>query len=196
MVKDVYKSYFQKSSVFLYPLLNIPKNYGVVNKRPKKTYIASKNTFKPEDLKLFAVYENSDDSNWKIYFERVLLKNKNVEGYFTNGDEIIVLFSLDNFREDLEHFLNGKYSKFSNEARKAISSYYGVQTPEWAYLESFLYPSKYFKDYAKILDVDEEALREVGELCNKYDLEKETLNLEIPEQLISKTYDKQNNVGL
>lgn len=196
MVKDVYKSYFQKSSVFLYPLLNIPKNYGAVNKRPKKTYIASKNTFKPEDMKLFAVYEDSNDSNWKIYFEKVLLKNKNVEGYFTNGDDIVVMFNMESFKEDMRHFLNGKYSMFSTEARRSISSYYGVQTPEWAYLESFLYPSKYFKDYAKILEVDEEILKEVGELCDKYDLEKETLNCEIPEQLILKTYDSKNNVGL
>ena len=39
----------------------------------------------------------------------------------------------------------------------------------------FLTPSDGFDDYAKFLDIDVKTLEEIGELCSKPDLEKETL---------------------
>lgn len=198
MIRDVYRQYFQKSHTFLYPLLRIPKNYGNVNKRPKKTYIAAKNVLKPEDMRLIVIYENSNDPSWKVYFEKIVLKNQFLESYFINSetDDIVVIFDISSLEEDVKKFLKGKYSQLSQDARKSISSFYGVHTPEWAYLESFLYPDKYFKEYSKILEIDEQVLRDVGELCDKYDLEKETFPYEIPEELIFKNYDTENNVGL
>jgi hypothetical protein len=51
---------------------------------------------------------------------------------------------------------------------------YGVHTPEWVYIESFIFPEKYFAVYANILNIDEDLLRAVGELCEGYNREKET----------------------
>jgi len=41
------------------------------------------------------------------------------------------------------------------------------------YMDSFLFPEKYFNIYSELLGVNEEVLMEVGELCTKPDMEKE-----------------------
>jgi hypothetical protein len=46
-------------------------------------------------------------------------------------------------------------------------------------MRSYLYPKVFFKDYAEILNVDENFLEDIGELCNKPDIKKETLILEL-----------------
>ena len=77
--------------------------------------------------------------------------------------------------EDYDVFLQGKYSLFSAASKKRLTDYYGTHTPEWVYIESFMFPAKYFKQYANILGIEEDTLREVGELCDRFDPEKETL---------------------
>ena len=49
---------------------------------------------------------------------------------------------------------------------------------EYKYIDSWLYPEKYFEVYAKLLQVDIEILKTIGELCDPIDMEKE--NLKIP----------------
>jgi hypothetical protein len=44
-------------------------------------------------------------------------------------------------------------------------------------MHSFLFPNKWFKRYAEILDVPEELLIEVGELCDKPDGKKELFTI-------------------
>jgi len=53
-------------------------------------------------------------------------------------------------------------------------------TANHIYVESYLFPEKFFEQYADILDVSVESLRLVGELCSKPDLEKENLLIKIP----------------
>ena len=45
-------------------------------------------------------------------------------------------------------------------------------------MHSYLIPEKYFNNYAELLDVEPEMLIQVGELCTKPDIDKETLILE------------------
>ena len=50
-------------------------------------------------------------------------------------------------------------------------------------MSSFLYPEKYYETYARFLSDETdvpvmiELLKGVGELCDTYDIEKETLNI-------------------
>jgi hypothetical protein len=74
-------------------------------------------------------------------------------------------------------FVVGAYSKFSSNGKRFLSDYYGIHTAEWVYIESYIFPKKYFKQYAEILEVDVKILQEVGELCDKYNEEKETFKL-------------------
>ena len=101
-------------------------------------------------------------------------------------NSIAYVFDLTEFKEDYECVANGTYSKFSRKAKEKISDYYGVHTPEWVYIESFLFPFKYYSIYAEILDVDEKILKDVGELCPKYDPEKEMFDKESYNLMLTK----------
>ena len=52
-IKSIYAKYFQKSKMFLYPLLGIKKGVDIV---PSETYITWGNSIKPEDMKLICLY--------------------------------------------------------------------------------------------------------------------------------------------
>ena len=59
-------------------------------------------------------------------------------------------------------------------------------------MQSYLMPEKHFEDYSKILDVEVDFLKKVGELCSKPDLEKENLQMELADlNNIAKTIVKQ-----
>ena len=53
-MKKIYESYFQKSKVFLYPLLNIPKGVRFV---PSQTYLTWEDQFDLSRYKLIALYK-------------------------------------------------------------------------------------------------------------------------------------------
>ena len=65
--------------------------------------------------------------------------------------------------------------------KKMLSNYYGIHTPEWVFMESYVYPEKYFTKYAAILMIDVDILKKVGELCEKYDQTKEVCTIAHPE---------------
>ena len=77
--------------------------------------------------------------------------------------------------EDYDHVVHGRYSKLSKLTKSKIRDFYGYGSPEWAYMEGFLFPEKHITTYSKILDVDEQHIRFTGELCDKPNLDKETL---------------------
>lgn len=176
MIKDVYRDYFQKSFTFLYPLLKFKRKK---HPRPKQTYMFWPGH--PVDSKmLYCHYEKEDTEKWKTFEQYNLIAHERlVECIVLDDSNIVYVFDMNDFSEDYERVIEGKYSKISREAKKRISDYYGVHTPEWVYIESFLFPSKYFGLYAEILQIEEEKLKEVGELCQKYDPVKETFDVEI-----------------
>ena len=100
-----------------------------------------------------------------------------------DNNKIVYIFDFNSMASDYDAFLKGKYSELSPFVKKTLTDYYGVHTPEWVYIESFLFPAKYFKQYSQILDVEEDFLRTVGELCDHHDKKKETLTEECPEGL-------------
>ena len=57
-MKKIYESYFQKSKVFLYPLLNIPKGVRFV---PSQTYLTWEDQFDLSRYKLIALYKINPD---------------------------------------------------------------------------------------------------------------------------------------
>ena len=63
-MKKIYKSYFQKSKVFLYPLLGIKKGVRFV---PVQTYISWNDIYPKDKHKLLCLY--TIDSRWKKEFK-------------------------------------------------------------------------------------------------------------------------------
>lgn len=173
MIKTLYKDYFQKSYTFLYPLLGFKKNSTPF--KPVQTYVSWQDEVVSTDNKLICIYELDDSQAWHDFEKKVLLCHPMLDYVNKTEDgKMAYVFDLHMFSKDCTNFINGKYSKFSEKAKKAISDYYGIHTPEWVYVESFLFPKKYFKAYAEILLIPVDTLQKVGELCNKYDPEKET----------------------
>jgi hypothetical protein len=83
------------------------------------------------------------------------------------------------FKNQLKHFYEGKYSKLSNTIKLQIMNFFGKKGTISEYVESYLYPEKYYNTYAKILNINEEELESVGELCDKPNLKKENLEKEL-----------------
>ena len=64
---SIYSKYFQKSKVFIYPLLGIKRGLSVV---PKETYVAWEGHYKPEDMKLICVYDYREEEEYKKIIEK------------------------------------------------------------------------------------------------------------------------------
>ena len=178
-MKDIYRKYFQKSFNFLYPLLGFSKNKFC---KPHQTFIEWEGVYTKDDKKLICVYKRNDSEQWKEFEKSMLIEHEMLDCCIPIDDKIVVyVFDLNTFRDDYEHFLNGRYSKMSKLAKQRITSYYGIHTPEWVFMESYIFPESYFEKYSEILSIDVEILKRVGELCEVYTPEKEICTIKHPE---------------
>jgi len=175
MIKQMYKQYFQKSYTFLYPLLGFKRTR---DPRPVQVYVHWPEEFPDDERKLVCIYQKEDTDQW-LTFEKNKLMTHTLLDYVVPlcDGRVAYIFDMNPSAYDYDLFIQGKYSKFSQNAKRHLSDYYGIHTPEWAYVESFIFPKKYFKDYAEMLLIDVATLQEVGELCDKYNKEKETYKL-------------------
>lgn len=179
IIKEIYRKYFQKSSTFLYPLLGFKKGK---HPKPEQTYLSWQDFPPSTHRRLFCVYKRNNSAEWKNFEREYLITHKMLETSVPlDDDRIMYVFDLSSVKEDYDAFINGKYSQYSQTSRKILMDYYGVHTPEWVYIESYLFPDKYFKQYAQILDVEESFLKHVGELCDRYDEARETCTVPVPQ---------------
>lgn len=182
---QLYKTYFQKSKSFLYPVLGIRKGSYT---SPIQTYTSWEDKIKHTDQKLLCVYDSSS-KGFPAFQRDILFNHPMFEDILpVTPERTIIQFDFSMYADDWKHFLAGKYSKLSTRLKQSVRNYFGPMTAEYAYMESFLFPEKYFNLYTELLyapnDVAEgyETLKSVGELINPLDLEKETLK--IPVQIL------------
>lgn len=177
MAISLYKDYFQKSRIFMYPLLGIKRGVSVT---PIETYISWEGYYEPHDCKLMCVYHLRKDSEFILFEKERLLNNKLFCDFkLLENDKAVYVFDFSCYKQDWLKIINGKYSKISNVYKKHIENFYGKKDNNYAYIESFLYPQKYYSIYAELFSVKEALLVEVEELCSKINLEKETLKVGI-----------------
>ena len=62
--------------------------------------------------------------------------------------------------------------------KNKIKNFFQKNSGNALYVQSYLYPSKFYDTYAEILEVEVSLLKSVGQLCDKPNLKKETLILE------------------
>ena len=149
-IKAIYKKYFQKSKIFIYPLLDIKRGTFII---PNETYINLNDTYSFKDMKLICLYEMSENKNINLNKEKLLKHNRLFEHIELDND------------------------KLNEKLKRKILNYFDKNSGNYAYVKSYLYPEDFFNDYAILLNVDNEMLEKVGELCDKPDLEKETLTI-------------------
>lgn len=174
-VKSLRKEYFQKSRIFLYPMLEIKKGSTIL---PEQTYLAWEELIKPTERKLICLYDIEDTDNFKTFEKSKLFGNKKFDNFMeSNDDKGVYIFTLDDIKEDFDLFIKGKYSLTSDAFKTKILNYYGQNSTSYEIVMSYLYPEKYFDTYSKLLNVDVDLLKAVGELCAPINFEKETLTL-------------------
>lgn len=175
-LNSVYKKYFQKSKVFLYPLLGIKRGVSVV---PVETYISWHGYYNSEDMKLICVYDVRTDDEYITFEKNILLGHTRLSDYVKVNSQAVFTFDFSDLEDDWFHFIDGKYSKISMNLKQKILSFFDKYSGNYAYMHSYLIPEKYFSNYAELLDVEPEMLIKVGELCSKPDQAKEILVMDI-----------------
>lgn len=176
------KEYIQKSRVFLYPALGIKRGHSVT---PIQTYVSWDPYIKKEDCKLICLYHLRDDPEFKNLEKQKLIGNELFSEFkFIDEDKGVYIFDFSKMADDWENFLVGKYSKLSPDLKRKIRNFFGVQNQ--AYIDSYVYPERYFGLYSEMLTCTKEdaskmlsLLKDVGELCSRPDLYEENLQAEI-----------------
>jgi hypothetical protein len=169
----VYTQYFQKSKVFLYPLLDIKKGATYV---PRQTYIAWEDMYSIEDTMFLCVYQTPMNERFQRFIDRFILSHELFDKYIQLEDKKhLFIFNLKSRKFDFDNFIEGKYSKISLDSKIKILDFFGSNDKVEDYIHSFLSPKDHHEEYAEYLGVDIESIKEVYELCTPPDIEKETL---------------------
>jgi len=174
IIKSLYGKYFQKSKSFLYPALGIKKSSDF---SPTATYLAIDGYIGAEDMKLVCTFDKNDSEEFKEFEKNMLVENPLFLEKIKVKDFVIYVFDYHIYQNDWFNFIFGKYSKLSNILKRAIKQYYGNNSAEYTYVDSYLFPKEYFEDYAGLLDMSIIELKTIGELCDPCDIEKETLKI-------------------
>jgi hypothetical protein len=175
MLKTLYKKYFQKSKTFLFPAVGL-KRQGYT--QPEDIYLMWKDQYTIEDKRLIAVYKKAETTGYKKLESKIQDSIFYESTEYTPDGLAIYIFNLSKLTKDWNNFVQGKYSKLSTGLKRTIKEYFNESSKEYKFIDSYLYPELYFTDYSELLNVDINLLEEVGELCDKYDHDKETLVLE------------------
>ena len=179
-IESIYSDYFQKSKIFLYPLLGFTRQSVPVE---LETYMEVKD-LSGQNKTLMAVDYFTDrptECIWKItfdqYFNRHIKMNKRfVSSEWVNDNTLRVIYDLSDLSDDVKCVKAGKYSMISPYSKKKLVNFFPYGHGNQVYLRSFLFPEKYMETYASILDVKVDLLKRVGELCDRPDLEKERIH--------------------
>lgn len=174
-LKSIQQTYIQKSRIFLYPLLGIRRGVSVT---PIQTFMAWQGVYTVSDHKFIAQYHLRDDQEFKTFEEKMLIGNPLFHDMFELEDGTgVYVFDMSENKAAYKRIVHGKYSKLDDDHKKKILSFFKHHHTHHAYIESYLYPKKYFDNYASLLKVPVSLIKEVGELCSLPDLTAEKLQL-------------------
>lgn len=179
-MNSVYTQYFQKSKVFLYPLLGIKQGAEFV---PKNTYVSWVNFCSVSDRKFICVYEVTSMSKFIKFNNSVLKTNLYYESSITlNKNTVAVVFSFSFSAKEYDCIINGTYSKLSKFSKDVIEKFFSKKPAMAERINSFLFPEKHHGMLADQLGVDYDVIQNLHEICSMIDLKKETLTNKIPEE--------------
>lgn len=182
MIKELYIEYIQKSRIFLYPALDIKRGSSVT---PIETFMSWKNYYNVEDNRLMCLYHIREDIDFKTFEKVKLLGNPKFEMFeYVEDSKGIYVFNLESIKSDYDNVISGNYSKLSSKHKTQILEFFSQSKKHVEYIDSYLNPQNYIDTYASILASNDfaeikKSLLEVGELCEKPDLEREDLKLEV-----------------
>ena len=182
-ISSLFRDYIQKSGIFLYPILDINRGGSVT---PIETYISWGDYYDVTDCKLICLYHLRDDTEF-MNFERSKLLGNSKFYDFKQVEERkgIYVFDFSSVKEDWDNFIVGHYSKLSEAHKKKVQTFFGNAGSNYAYIQSYLYPERYYSMYAEILAETKDrksmmdSLLHAVELCEKPDWKLERLEITI-----------------
>jgi hypothetical protein len=176
VINQLYKKYFQKSKILLYPLLGIERG----NIAPLEVYLSIEGKYTPQDQKLICVYDPTSDENYLELKKERLEKHSLLSEQFVdkNGHEVFV-FDFSKYASTWNLLLDGKYSQIPIKEKNIILNFFEKNSGNYIYIHSYLFPNKWHERYAEILDVPVDLIKEVNELIDKPDFEKETFHYKV-----------------
>ncbi len=170
-MSGVYTEYFQKSKVFLYPLLKLKKGLKYV---PSQTYCAWSDVYNPEDMMFICLYKVKHTDEFDKFAKRHLVKHPMYEGSTSLGEnKQLFIYDFSRFKNDWLRFLKGAYSQYSLSSKISILDYFDDEGTV-KYIKGFLAPEDVHEEYADSLNVKLDLLKKVHEVCTAPNIEKET----------------------
>ena len=177
-MKSVYTEYFQKSKVFLYPLLRLKKGIDFV---PAETYCFWDEIYDATDYKFICLYKTKYTKAFSTFQINHLPLLKNNMEHYDLGNEQLIIFDMKEYKHDYDKFIEGRYSAFGIDSKIAILDYFGGQGRISSYVKSFLAPDEDLHMlYSDYFNVDLNLIKDVHELCSKPDIIQETLFYSYP----------------
>jgi hypothetical protein len=158
-------------------MLDIKRGVSVT---PIETYVSWNNHYSRDDMKLVVLYHLRNDLDF-LAFERTYLLNNKLFHDFKQLDDGkgVYIFDFSEYSAEWDILMRGAYSELPKPYKRRIENFYGRRDPNYAYVESFLFPERYYTMYADLIGVEESLLKEVKELCSKFDFDKETLEASV-----------------
>ena len=134
----VYTDYFQKSKVFLYPLLELRKGLTHV---PKQTYSAWEDVYSVEDRMFLCLYKTPLNESFQKFITENIHSNKYYDQHIelAEGKHLFV-FDFSSLKFDYDNFIKGSYSKYSVDSKVKILDFFGNDDKVSEYIHSFLSP--------------------------------------------------------
>jgi len=182
-IESLFLDYVQKSRLFMYPALGIKRGGSVT---PIETYVSWKDYYDETDHKLICLYHLRDDTEFRNFEKTHLLGNSLFKDFKQVEEQKgIYVFDFSSAKEDWDNFIVGHYSKLSEAHKKKVQAFFGNAGSNYAYIQSYLYPERYYGMYAEILAETKDrksmmdSLRQAVELCEKPDWKLERLEITI-----------------
>lgn len=181
-IGKLHTEYFNKGTVFLYHLLNIPRNKtkGLI-----EVYLSWDKRYTIYDNKLICTFDTTN-SEFRS-FEHTYLIHHQLKIEVLERDNISTYtFNLSEYESSFKLILEGKYSLLQDKVKQSILWHYQDSFIFHNIIYSWLYPEEYYQFYATKLNVSIDNIKG-GELCSKPDLDKEnyvlTTNIEVVKQV-------------
>ena len=172
-MKGVYTDYFQKSKVFLYPLLRFRSGLSFV---PVQTYVCWEHVITVDENKFLCEYNVGTTEQFELFCNSYLKKHPLFYEYVQiDENRHVFIFDFTQYKSDFKRFLDGQYSKFTLDSKNTILNFFGNKGNISEYISLFLSPDSAHKLYAEALNVPLKQIEEVFEVCSIPDLDKETL---------------------
>jgi hypothetical protein len=171
-MSSVYTDYFQKSKVFLYPLLELKRGITYV---PVQTYVCWEDVYSIDDCKLMCEYHVKSSDKFNDFCDRYLNNHEFFHKYVDLGNnKHLFVFNLISIKYDFSMIILGKYSKISISSKLTILDFFNSSGDMLSYIVSFLSPKHAHKEYAEEFKMDIEDIKEIYEVCSILNIEKET----------------------